>query len=90
MLHLEDMISYIIGHFRKLTKDTFYHGNLHQDNFLKSKNDQHRDCKGHLGLSKKSKIIFKKLKLSKLWFAQVEKICEKCMKSTLSKIAFLG
>ena len=73
ILHLEDMISYIIGNFPQSTKDTFYQGNLHQDNVFKCKNDQKRNCIGHIEILKKSKITFKRWKLSKLWVVQVGK-----------------
>ena len=47
-------------HYRSFSKDTFFQGNLHQDEFFKIKNDQHRYCIGHLRISKKSNIIFKR------------------------------
>ena len=66
MLHLEDMISYIIGHFQNSTKDTFCQGNLHQDDIFKSKNDQHKYLRGHLGLSKKVKYHLQKMKIEQV------------------------
>ena len=56
VLHLGDMSSYIIGPFKSQQKVTFCQGNLHQDKSSKWKNFQHEGCRGHLELSKKSKI----------------------------------
>ena len=58
MLYLRVMGQKIIGHFKSQQKDTFCQSNLHQDKVVKWKNDQHKDCRGHPEVSKKSKINF--------------------------------
>ena len=58
--------------FLKVNKKAFFcQGKLHQDIFSKCKNGKHRDCRGHLEISKNSKIVFKRWKLSKLWLVQI-------------------
>ena len=56
MPHLRDMSQNFIGHFEIQQKDIFYQTNLHQVKDFKLKNNHHESCRGHLGLSKKSKI----------------------------------
>ena len=76
MHHLRDINQYITGHFKSQQKDTFCQGNLHRDKLSKWKTDQNRNWRGHLNISKKSKITFKWWKLKELWPTQVGKFWE--------------
>ena len=71
MHHLRDISQYITGYFKSQQEDTFCQGNLHQDKVFQSKNDRRRYYRGHMEISKKFKIIFKRLELGQLWPLQV-------------------